>query len=87
MAGVRREDVFQNMSGYGLFTGGLGFQYGAERLGALTIPSGSGNSKRQIHLMQDFSTTVVHVIPSYACTSGRSSRKWASTRERTPGFE
>jgi phenylacetate-CoA ligase len=66
MAGVRRDDVFQNMSGYGLFTGGLGFQYGAERLGALTIPSGSGNSKRQIHLMQDFSTTVVHVIPSYA---------------------
>ncbi len=66
MAGVRKNDVFQNMSGYGLFTGGLGFQYGAERLGALTIPSGSGNSKRQIHLMQDFSTTVVHVIPSYA---------------------
>jgi phenylacetate-CoA ligase len=66
MTGVRQNDVFQNMSGYGLFTGGLGFQYGAERLGALTIPSGSGNSKRQIHLMQDFSTTVVHVIPSYA---------------------
>jgi phenylacetate-CoA ligase len=66
MAGVRKNDVFQNMSGYGLFTGGLGFQYGAERLGALTIPSGSGNSKRQVHLMQDFSTTVVHVIPSYA---------------------
>jgi len=66
MAGVRKQDVFQNMSGYGLFTGGLGFQYGAERLGALTIPSGSGNSKRQVHLMQDFSTTVVHVIPSYA---------------------
>ena len=66
MVGVRKSDVFQNMSGYGLFTGGLGFQYGAERLGALTIPSGSGNSKRQIHLMQDFSTTVVHVIPSYA---------------------
>lgn len=66
MAGVRKHDVFQNMSGYGLFTGGLGFQYGAERLGALTIPSGSGNSKRQIHLMQDFSTTAVHVIPSYA---------------------
>jgi phenylacetate-CoA ligase len=66
MAGVRKHDVFQNMSGYGLFTGGLGFQYGAERLGALTIPSGSGNSKRQIHLMQDFGTTVVHIIPSYA---------------------
>ena len=66
MAGVRRGDVFQNMVGYGLFTGGLGFQYGAERLGALTIPSGSGNSKRQIALMGDFATTVIHIIPSYA---------------------
>jgi phenylacetate-CoA ligase len=66
MVGVRRDDVFQNMVGYGLFTGGLGFQYGAERLGALTIPSGSGNSKRQIALMRDFGTTVIHIIPSYA---------------------
>ncbi len=66
MAGVRRDDIFQNMVGYGLFTGGLGFQYGAERLGALTIPSGSGNSKRQIALMRDFGTTVIHIIPSYA---------------------
>jgi len=66
MAGVRNGDVFQNMVGYGLFTGGLGFQYGAERLGALTIPSGSGNSKRQITLMRDFETTVIHIIPSYA---------------------
>lgn len=66
MAGVRKGDVFQNMVGYGLFTGGLGFQYGAERLGALTIPSGSGNSKRQIGLMRDFETTVIHIIPSYA---------------------
>lgn len=66
MVGVRKTDVFQNMVGYGLFTGGLGFQYGAERLGALTIPSGSGNSKRQISLMRDFGTTVIHIIPSYA---------------------
>jgi phenylacetate-CoA ligase len=66
MSGVRRGDVFQNMVGYGLFTGGLGFQYGAERLGTLTIPSGSGNSKRQITLMGDFGTTVIHIIPSYA---------------------
>jgi phenylacetate-CoA ligase len=64
--GVRKADVFQNMVGYGLFTGGLGFQYGAEKLGALTIPSGSGNSKRQITLMRDFETTVIHIIPSYA---------------------
>ncbi len=66
MVGVRRNDVFQNIVGYGLFTGGLGFQYGAERLGVLTIPSGSGNSKRQINLMRDFGTTVIHIIPSYA---------------------
>lgn len=66
MTGVRRSDVFQNMMGYGLFTGGLGFHYAAERIGALVIPAGSGNSKRQIQLMRDFRTTVVHVIPSYA---------------------
>ncbi|MDA8123985.1 MAG: phenylacetate--CoA ligase [Deltaproteobacteria bacterium] len=66
MAGMRRSDVFQNMMTYGLFTGGLGFHYGAEKLGALVIPAGSGNSKRQIQLMQDFETTVVHIIPSYA---------------------
>ena len=66
MAGVRRNDVFQNMMGYGLFTGGIGFHYGAERLGALTIPIGPGNSKRQLWFMQQFRTTVVHILPSYA---------------------
>lgn len=66
MAGMRQRDVFQNMMTYGLFTGGLGFHYGAEKIGALIIPAGAGNSKRQIQLMRDFETTVVHVIPSYA---------------------
>jgi len=66
MTGMRRGDVFQNMMTYGLFTGGLGFHYGAEKVGALIIPAGSGNSKRQIQLMQDFQTTVIHIIPSYA---------------------
>ena len=66
MAGMRKSDVFQNMMTYGLFTGGLGFHYGAEKIGALVIPAGAGNSKRQIQLMRDFETTVVHVIPSYA---------------------
>jgi phenylacetate-CoA ligase len=66
MTGMRKSDVFQNMMTYGLFTGGLGFHYGAERIGALTIPAGSGNSKRQIQLMRDFETTAIHVIPSYA---------------------
>jgi phenylacetate-CoA ligase len=66
MAGVRKGDVFQNTMGYGLFTGGLGFHYGGEKLGALTIPVGPGNSKRQIWFMQQFKTTVVHILPSYA---------------------
>ncbi len=66
MTGVRPGDVFQNMMGYGLFTGGLGFHYGGERLGCLTIPVGAGNSRRQLQLMQQFQTTVVHIIPSYA---------------------
>jgi phenylacetate-CoA ligase len=66
MTGARPGDTFQNLTGYGLFTGGLGFHYGAERLGMLTIPSGAGNSKRQIQLMKDFDTTVIHIIPSYA---------------------
>jgi phenylacetate-coenzyme A ligase PaaK-like adenylate-forming protein len=66
MTGMRATDVFQNMMGYGLFTGGLGFHYGAERLGALTIPIGAGNSLRQLQLMQQFNTTAVHIIPSYA---------------------
>ena len=66
MTGMRKTDVFQNMMTYGLFTGGLGFHYGAEKIGALTIPAGAGNSKRQIQLMQDFGTTAIHIIPSYA---------------------
>lgn len=66
MTGMRQEDVFQNMMGYGLFTGGLGFHYGAERLGALTIPAGAGNSKRQVQLMRQFNVTAIHIIPSYA---------------------
>jgi phenylacetate-CoA ligase len=63
--GVRDTDVFQNIAGYGLFTGGLGFQYGIERLGALSIPAGAGNSTRQIKLMRDYGTTAIHTIPSY----------------------
>ncbi|MDE6734501.1 MAG: phenylacetate--CoA ligase, partial [Desulfovibrio sp.] len=70
MVGVRREDVFQNMSGYGLFTGGLGIHFGAERLGCMTIPAGAGNSRRQIKLAKDFRTTVAHILPSYALILG-----------------
>ena len=65
MVGLRPDDVFQNSSGYGMFTGGLGFQYGAERLGMLTVPAAAGNSLRQIKFMKDFGTTAVHAVPSY----------------------
>ena len=54
------------MSGYGLFTGGLGIHCGAEKLGCLTIPAGAGNSQRQIKLLTDFKVTGIHIIPSYA---------------------
>lgn len=66
MVGLRSGDVFQNSSGYGMFTGGLGFQYGAERLGMLTVPAAAGNTKRQIKFITDFGTTALHAIPSYA---------------------
>ena len=65
MVGLRPDDVVQNSSGYGMFTGGLGFQYGAERMGMLTIPAAAGNSLRQIKFMTDFGTTALHAVPSY----------------------
>ncbi len=66
MVGSRPEDVFQNSAGYGMFTAGLGFQYGAEEVGMLTVPAAAGNTTRQIKFIKDFGTTVLHAIPSYA---------------------
>jgi phenylacetate-CoA ligase len=66
MTGITKKDVFQNMMSYGLFTGGLVMHYGAEKVGCLVIPSGPGTSERQLMLMQDFRTTAVHILPSYA---------------------
>jgi len=63
--GCHKGDIFQNMMTYGLFTGGIGLHYGAEKLGMLVIPASSGNTKRQLQLMKDFETTVVHATPSY----------------------
>ena len=65
-AGVHRGDIVHNAYGYGLFTGGLGFHYGAERLGATVIPISGGNTKRQIMIMRDFGSTVLTCTPSYA---------------------
>lgn len=65
-AGVTSKDVIHVAYGYGLFTGGLGLHYGAERVGATTIPVSGGNTKRQIELLVDFQSTVLACTPSYA---------------------
>lgn len=68
LAGAKRGDVFQNAYGYGLFTGGLGMHYGAERMGLNTIPVSGGNTARQMMLLQDFGSDVMACTPSYALT-------------------
>lgn len=65
-AGTTKRSVIQNSYGYGLFTGGLGVHYGAEKVGASVIPTSGGNSKRQVMLMQDFGTNILTCTPSYA---------------------
>ncbi len=65
-AGATAKDVVQNAYGYGLFTGGLGAHYGAERVGASVIPISGGNTQKQIMLLQDFGTTVICSTPSFA---------------------
>jgi len=63
--GLGRDDVIQVSYGYGLFTGGLGLHYGAERIGAAVLPTSTGNTERQIELMQDLGTTAIACTPSY----------------------
>ncbi|MDR0868214.1 MAG: phenylacetate--CoA ligase [Planctomycetota bacterium] len=63
--GVRRGDVLHNAYGYGLFTGGLGLHYGAEKLGATVIPVSGGNTERQVMLLHDFGANAVSCTPSY----------------------
>ncbi len=65
-AGADDTDIIQNAYGYGLFTGGLGFHMGAERLRAMVVPTATGNTKRQIRMMKDMKTTVLCCTPSYA---------------------
>ncbi len=74
-AGVTDEDIVQNAYGYGLFTGGLGFHYGAERLGATVIPISGGNTKRQIMLIQDMGTTILTCTPSYSLFLAETARQ------------
>lgn len=67
-AGVRPGDIFHNALGYGLFTGGLGFHYGAERLGCAVVPMSGGQGEKQVQLIGDFRPTVINATPSYALT-------------------
>jgi phenylacetate-CoA ligase len=65
-AGLTKNDVIHNAYGYGLFTGGLGAHYGAEKIGASVVPMSGGNTKRQIMILQDFGPTAICCTPSYA---------------------
>jgi phenylacetate-CoA ligase len=65
-AGASKNDIVHNAYGYGLFTGGLGFHYGAEKLGASVIPISGGNTRRQVMIMKDFGATILTCTPSYA---------------------
>ncbi len=67
-AGIRSSDICQNAYGMGLFTGGLGFHQGANKIGAAVIPASSGQTERQVLLMQDFRSTALFATPSYALT-------------------
>ena len=75
MGGATKDDVIQIAFGYGLFTGAFGLHYGAERIGASVIPASSGNTARQIKIMQDFKTTTLVSTPSYALLIGETIRE------------
>lgn len=83
-AGATDDDVAQIAFGYGLFTGAFGLHYGLERLGAAVIPMSSGNTERQIALMQDFSTTVLVGTPSYALYMAEVARNMGVDTEKLP---
>jgi phenylacetate-coenzyme A ligase PaaK-like adenylate-forming protein len=75
MAGCEKGDTVQNGYGYGLFTGGLGVHYGARRIGANILPISSGNTRRQLHVMRDFGTTLLTCTPSYSLFLAEAARE------------
>ena len=83
-AGGTRDDIVQVCYGYGLFTGGLGLHYGTEYLGAITLPVSSGNTKRQIQLMQDFGSNILACTPSYALYIGETLREAGVDPKKLP---
>lgn len=74
-AGTTPSDYIHVSYGYGLFTGGMGIHYGAEKLGATAIPVSSGNTKRQVQILQDFGSNVLCCTPSYALFTAKRSTK------------
>jgi phenylacetate-CoA ligase len=71
ISGLTRNDIFQNPIPYGLFTGAFGFHYGAQKMGALVVPSGGGQTDRQLQLMKDYGTTFISGVASYAAFLGQ----------------
>ena len=90
MAGVLPSDRVQMAFGYGMFTGGFGLHYGLQKLGCMMIPAGSGNTERQIQMIQDYGTTVLVATPTYAlhiCEVGeRMGYDWATSTLRVGLF-
>lgn len=82
--GTTKGDIVQNAYGYGLFTGGLGAHYGAEKIGASVVPISGGNTKRQLQIMQDFGCTVLCCTPSYAVLLGESAAEQGIDTSKLP---
>lgn len=82
--GTTKGDIVQNAYGYGLFTGGLGAHYGAERIGASVVPISGGNTKRQLQIMEDFGSTVLCCTPSYALFLGEAAAEQGIDTSKLP---
>jgi phenylacetate-CoA ligase len=84
MGGVGKDDILQNAYGYGLFTGGLGAHYGAQRIGATCIPISGGNTKRQLDFLRDFGSTALTCTPSYSLYIAEAGREEGINFEKLP---
>jgi phenylacetate-CoA ligase len=82
--GVTEDDIVQNAYGYGLFTGGLGAHYGAQRIGATCIPISGGNTNRQLDVMRDFGSTVLTCTPSYSLYLAEAGKEAGIDFEKSP---
>lgn len=82
--GTTKGDIAQIAYGYGLFTGGLGAHYGAEKIGASVVPISGGNTKRQLQLLEDFQSTVICCTPSYALLLGEAAREAGIDMRKLP---